>query len=190
MNLPFISDKTFNNIDYSVNELPKAEYDNCTFIDCVFADTYISNISFLECEFIDCNLSMAKPKQTTLKDVRFNNCKLVGFPFNTCNDFLMSLDFNGCNLNLASFSNLNLKNTQFKNCNLQEADFTRADLTASEFSDCDLNRAIFDNTNLEKADFTSANNFLINPEINRLKFAKFSKNNVIGLLKKYNIKIE
>ncbi len=96
MELPLIQDETFKNIDYSVNELAKAEYDNCTFIDCVFTATYISNISFLECEFIDCNLSMAKPKQTTLTDVSFNNCKLVGFPFNTCNDFLISLDFEGC----------------------------------------------------------------------------------------------
>ena len=190
MELPVIQDKTFKNIDYSVKELTKAEYDNCTFIDCVFADSYISNISFLECEFIDCNLSMAKSKLTTLKDVSFNNCKLVGFPFNTCNDFLMSLNFNGCNLNLSSFSNLNLKSTQFKNCNLQEADFTETDLTNSVFSDCDLNRAIFDNTNLEKVDFRTAHNFLINPEINRLKHAKFTKNNIIGLLKKYNIKIE
>ena len=133
---------------------------------------------------------MAKSKQTSLKDVRFKNCKLVGFPFNTCNDFLISIDFDGCNLNLASFSNLNLKSTQFKNCNLQEADFTETDLTNSAFIDCDLNCAIFDRTNLEKADFTTAHAFFINPEINRLKFAKFSKNNVIGLLKKYNIKIE
>ena len=75
MNLPFIADKTFQGIDYTTNELPKAEYDNCTFIDCIFSDSYISNISFLESEFIDCNLSMAKSKNTTLKDMRFKNCK-------------------------------------------------------------------------------------------------------------------
>lgn len=190
MKLPLIQDKVFKNINYTEAELPKAEYDNCTFIDCVFTDGYISNITFLECEFIDCNLSMVKSKQTTLNNVKFINCKLVGFPFNTCNDFLMSLNFKGCNLNLASFNNLNLKGTQFNNCNLQEVDFTETDLTGCEFLNCNLNRAIFDKTNLEKTDFSTASDFFINPEINNLKFAQFSKNNVIGLLKKYNIKIK
>ena len=110
------------------------------------------------------------------------------FPFNTCNDFLMSLDFDGCNLNLASFSNLSIKETQFKNCNLQETDFTETDLTGSAFIDCDLNRAVFDRTILEKADFTTARDFFINPEINRLKFAIFSKNNPSDCLKSIILK--
>jgi len=190
MELPLTHNKTYKNIDYSVNNLPIGEYENCTFINCIFSESYISNISFLECEFIECNLSMAKCKQTMFKDVSFSKCKLVGFPFFTCNDFLISMSFNECNLNLAGFQNLNLKGTQFKDCNLQEADFTDTNLTNSRFLNCDLNRTIFDETNLENADLRTAINLLIDPDINRLKFAKFSKNNVAGLLKRYNIEIE
>ncbi len=65
MNLPFISDKTYKEIDFTQNHLVKAEYDNCTFINCIFTESYLSNISFLECNFIDCNLSNVKVKGTT-----------------------------------------------------------------------------------------------------------------------------
>ena len=190
MTLPLIQDKTFKGKDYSVKHLPKAEYDNCTFVNCNFSNSFLSTIGFIECEFVDCNLSMVKAKQSTLKDIHFNNCKLVGFPFDTCNNFLMSLEFDQCNLNLASFNGLNLKGTRFNDCNLKEADFTETDLTGSMFSSCDLHRAIFDNSTLDKIDFTTAINFSINPENNKLKHAKFSQINAIRLLEKYNIKIE
>ena len=39
MNLPFISDKTYANIDFTRKFLLKAEYDNCVFIDCLFTDS-------------------------------------------------------------------------------------------------------------------------------------------------------
>ena len=50
--------------------------------------------------------------------------------------------------------------------------------------------ATFDNSNLEKVDFTTAFNFSIDPEINRIKKAKFSLAGVLGLLNKYDIIIE
>jgi len=71
MNLPLITDKTFNNIDYTINNLPKGEYDNCTFSNCNFSNTFLSGISFLECEFTDCNSSSFKLGETTFKDIIF-----------------------------------------------------------------------------------------------------------------------
>jgi len=73
---------------------------------------------------------------------------------------------------------------------LKETDFSEVNLSASVFSDCDLSGAIFSNTNLEKVDFRTANNFLIDPEFNKLKKAKFSAFNLEGLLYKYQIDIE
>ncbi|WP_230935650.1 pentapeptide repeat-containing protein [Psychroserpens luteolus] len=116
MNVPFISDKTYKNINYTNTNLPKAEYDNCTFINCNFSESYISTISFMDCEFIDCNFSMVKAKDAIFKDVLFNNCKLVGFPFHDCNSFLMSMTFKSSQLNFASFQDLKLKETTFDQC--------------------------------------------------------------------------
>jgi uncharacterized protein YjbI with pentapeptide repeats len=85
---------------------------------------------------------------------------------------------------------MKIKSRIFKNCQLLETDFSESDLTASVFDNCDLSGATFDNTNIEKADFTTAFNFSIDPEINRIKKAKFSLPEVLGLLNKYDIVIE
>ena len=69
-------------------------------------------------------------------------------------------------------------------------DFTECDLTASIFENCDLNNATFDNTIIEKVDFRTAFNYSINPELNRIKKAKFSIEGISGLLSKYDIDIE
>ena len=73
---------------------------------------------------------------------------------------------------------------------MQEADFTETVLLNSKFDNCDLSKTVFDRTNLENVNFSSAYNFSINPEENKLKGATFNKNNVVGLLSKYEIIIE
>jgi uncharacterized protein YjbI with pentapeptide repeats len=73
---------------------------------------------------------------------------------------------------------------------LQEPDFTECDLTDSLFDNCDLTRATFDNTVIEKADFRTSYNYTIDPEINRIKKARFSINGISGLLEKYDLIID
>jgi fluoroquinolone resistance protein len=187
---PTFEDEGFKGIDYSVDTLPKGEYERCSFVNCSFADVDLYNITFLECEFENCNFSMAKLNNTGLKSVTFENCKLVGVQFDRCNPFLLAMRFDNCQLNLSSFYKLKLKNTHFNNCMLHEADFTETDLTGSNFENCDLLNAIFDHTILEKTDFRSSFNYSIDPETNLIKKAKFSREGVSGLLDKYQIEIE
>jgi uncharacterized protein YjbI with pentapeptide repeats len=85
---------------------------------------------------------------------------------------------------------LQLKKQYFRSCKFNEADFTESELTAAVFEDCDLQNALFERSVLEQADFSTARNFKIDPERNRLKKAKFSKDGVVGLLGKYDIVIE
>lgn len=180
----------FERIDYTANSLPKGEYEICTFLNCVFYNTDLSHITFRECKFDSCDFSLAKLKNTALNDIRFVDCKLLGVQFEECNPFLLSLDFENCLLKLAVFNKIKLKKTHFKNCNLQETDFTETDLTASTFDNCDLQRAIFHKTILEKADFRTSFHYSIDPELNRIKKARFSRLGVVGLLDKYGIEIE
>ena len=102
---------------------------------------------------------------------------------------MLSFSFDYCELRLSSFYKLKIPRTIFKNCGLQEVDFVEADLSNSAFESCDLTGAIFESTNLEKADLRSSVHYSINPEINKIKKAKFSLPAVIGLLDKYQIEI-
>jgi uncharacterized protein YjbI with pentapeptide repeats len=72
---------------------------------------------------------------------------------------------------------------------LHETDFTECDLSESVFDNCDLQRAIFFNSVIQEVDFRNAYNYSINPEVNRIKNAKFSLPGVTGLLDNYDIEI-
>jgi len=190
MEKTYIEDEKFENIDFSQKTLPEAEYDNCQFVNCDFSNSDLFKVVFSECEFNRCNLSMAKLEKTAVKDIQFKECKLLGVHFETCDEFLFAVRFENCLMNLASFYKRKLKKTKFVNCSLQEADFAEADLGSSVFDNCDLAHAIFQQTNLEKADFRTSYNYSIDPELNKIKKAKFSIPSVTGLLDKYDIEIE
>jgi len=189
MEQTYIEDQEFESIDYSQHKLVEGEYENCVFTNCNFSGLNLSRLSFSECSFIDCNLSMVKLTGTTLRDIKFKGCKLLGLHFEDCSDFLFSVSFDNCNLNLSSFFKRKLKKTTFNNTSLQEVDFTEADLSLAIFNNCDMLGATFIDTILEKADFRTAYNYAIDPEQNRIKKAKFSMSGVSGLLLKYDLEI-
>jgi fluoroquinolone resistance protein len=194
----FIEETTFDKVDFTQTPLTMGEYEYCIFTNCNFSNSDLSDFIFLECEFLDCNLSLTKLIQTALKGVKFKNCKMVGLNFRGCNEFGFIVYFEGCTLNYASFSNVDvdlkkrtkLKHTIFRNSLLQEVDFTQCDLSYVIFDNCDLIGAIFEDTILEKADFRTAFNYSIDPELNRIKKAKFSRSGLAGLLDKYDLEID
>jgi uncharacterized protein YjbI with pentapeptide repeats len=115
---------------------------------------------------------------------------LLGLHFEDCNDLIIAFEFDGCNLEMSSFYKLKLKGTKFKNSKISDVDFTETDLSNSIFDNCDLGKTVFHNSNLEKADFRTSFNYSIDPEMNRVKRAKFSLPGIAGLLDKYDIEIE
>lgn len=189
MDKPFVTDRHFLNEDFSKIRLVRGDYEECVFKKCQFQNGFLDNQHFSECEFISCDLSNTNIKHTVLNDVVFKECKLIGLRFEDLKDSLLSLRFDNCQLDFASFFQLKLKNTSFKDCNLLETDFTESDLTGSSFAHANLERTVFHQTNLQKVDFTTAINLSLNPELNQLKKAKFGKESVLGLLKKYDIVI-
>jgi fluoroquinolone resistance protein len=198
MSQVFIEEKTFDKIDFTQNPLGKGEYEYCTFLNCDFSYSDLSELKFLECEFSGCNLSLAKLTQTALKDIKFKNSKMLGLNFGECNEFGFAVSFDTCILNRSSFVSMasplkkrvKLKQTVFKNSQLYEVDFTECDLSSAVFDGCDLTGAIFKDTILEKADLRTAINYSIDPELNRIKKAKFSRSGIAGLLDKYDIEID
>ena len=83
-----------------------------------------------------------------------------------------------------------MKNTAFQDCSLKEVDFTEVDLTGSVFQNTELERATFQRSNLEKVDFRTALNYAIDPELNKIKKAKFALSGIAGLLTRHQIVID
>ena len=103
---------------------------------------------------------------------------------------MFSFSFKDCFLDYSTFYGTKLRKTNFVNCSLKEVDFAEADLQQVLFQDCDLYGTIFVNSILEKADFRSARNFNLDPDLNKMKKAKFSVTNLSGLLYKHNLDID
>jgi len=186
----YIEDKKFEKINFIEKPLLIGTYENCVFNNCDFSNADLSNFSFSECEFSGCNISMAKLTKTSFNDIVFKDCKLLGLYFEDCHSTPFIVAFENCILNFSSFYKQKLKKTVFRNSTIQEVDFTDADLHSSVFDQCDLTKTKFENTILEKVDLRTAFNYSINPELNKIKKAKFSIPGIIGLLDKYDIEIE
>jgi len=184
-----ILDQTFLKINFIDKIKPKEEYENCKFINCNFAEANLLDVVFMECTFEDCDLSLARLNETAFRDVKFIGCKMLGLKFDHCNAFGLSFQFEKCNLNHSSFYKIKAIKSIFIHCQLHEVDFTEANLTSSLFQSSDLFRAVFQHSILEKVDFTTAYNYLIDPEQNNIRKAKFSIDGIVGLLKKYDIQI-
>jgi fluoroquinolone resistance protein len=190
MNTKLFEFHDFDKIDFTSDPPQKAEYDHCNFLNCNFYESDISDIIFNSCLFENCDFSLVRCMNAVFNDVRFIRCKLLGLHLDNCNPLLLSVYFENCFIRISSFYNLKLKKTKFIGCNLQEADFTGTDLSGALFDNCDLQGALFDNTNLERADLYSSYQYSIDPEKNRLRKARFSRQGIAGLLTKYDLDIE
>ena len=119
-----------NEIFENEKSLAKAKYDYCTFVNCSFANSDLSEIVFIECTFENCDLSNANIDLTAFKTAVFKGCKLIGLRFDACQSTLLAFDFVDCIMDYSSFYNLKLPNTSFKNCQLHEVDFSEANFLA------------------------------------------------------------
>jgi fluoroquinolone resistance protein len=184
-----VEEEVFERKDFTQEALPKGEYTQCTFKQCTFAKADLINVAFVECTFEGCDLSLARIRQAAFREVTFTDCKLLGLSFDQANAFLFAIAPTNCVLDSAAFQKMDLKGTMFRGCRMQGTDLSGADLSGASFDECDLLDAVFDGTVLERADLRAAHGFVIDPERNRLKGARFSESGLGGLLAKYGIAI-
>jgi fluoroquinolone resistance protein len=185
----FIDGVVFEKENFTLKPLVKGVYEQCVFKLCDFSGSNLNDLRFSECLFDSCNLSMAKLINTAFNDVRFKNCKMLGMHFDDCNPLGFTVNFENCNLAQSVFFKVILKKALFMNSRLTEADLTEADFTSVAFENCDFSGATFYRTILEKTDLSSSFNYVIDPEKNNIRKARFSLHGIAGLLTKYNIEI-
>ncbi|WP_133271352.1 pentapeptide repeat-containing protein [Hymenobacter radiodurans] len=171
----------------AVEIAPQQEMEQCRFVACDFSGADFTDKRFIDCLFERCNLSLAKLAGAGLQNVSFRECKLSGVQFAACRDMWFEVEFAHCQLPYASFHGKRMRGTRFANCVLTEADFSYADLTEAVFQECNLTGAVFEQTQLTATDFTTASGFLIDPDMNVVKRARFSLEGLPGLLSKHEI---
>jgi uncharacterized protein YjbI with pentapeptide repeats len=181
--------KTFEKVVFTGQKVRSREFENCIFKNCDFSNTAFLSSTFMDCNFIGCNLSLIELAGSSLKNVTFNDCKLLGIAFHACDDFLFQVAFANCILDFASFANKKMPKTKFTECSLKEASFIGTTLKQAAFDQCDLAETIFNGADLTACDFTTAANYQIDPQFNVLTKARFSLQGIPGLLEKYDIKI-
>lgn len=132
----------FDKEDFRVRTAARS-YEDCLFTGCLFSSADLRDCEFTDCRFERCDLSMALLENTSMRTVRFHECKLLGTSFENCNQILFSPDFERCLLDYASFRRAKLRKRLFCGCSLRQADFSAADLSGAVFADCDLGRSDF-----------------------------------------------
>ncbi|AQX00390.1 pentapeptide repeat-containing protein [Elizabethkingia anophelis] len=183
-------DKTFDKINFKETPLPKGDYEFCSFNNCDFSEADLFSVSFTECQFVNCNFSLTKFGRTSFRDVKFNDCKLMGLHFENCNPFGLSFCFEDCQILHSSFYQQNIAKTLFKNCRIIETDFTETNLSYVVFDNSDLSGSVFSGSILERTDFRTAKYFSVDLSKNKVKKAKFSAHNLVGLLDNYDLEID
>lgn len=182
-------DKTFEKVVYAETKVSGTEFQNCTFLKCDFSNAEFLNNRFVDCTFEASNLSMMKLGGSTLNNIVFKECKIIGVNFSECDDFLFQVRFEHCTLDYASFMGKKMTKTKFIKTTLKEVNFIRANLSGALFQETDLSGTFFNGTDITSANFSTAFNYNIDPELNIIKKASFSMHGLHGLLHKYNIKV-
>ena len=114
MEQAFITDKTYDNIEFDKTPLGKGEYEDCNFFNCDFSNTDLAELTFIACRFVGCNLSLATLTKTSFQDAKFKECKMLGLHFENCNQFGLSFSFENCSLNHSSFYKTKIRKTVFE----------------------------------------------------------------------------
>ncbi|WP_420146717.1 pentapeptide repeat-containing protein [Spirosoma sp.] len=182
-------DQIFTQSENIIATWTNQEFEQCTFRKLDFSGTALTSSNFINCRFEDCNLTRAELKNTKLYDVSFVNCKLAHVDFSHCNAFGFHADFEECQLDYTIFLNRKLRKAHFIDCSIKEAQFLKCDLTGTVFKNCNLELAKFEDANLTQVDFATSYNLEIDPEMNKLKKARFSLHSLPGLLTKYDLVI-
>ncbi|MFB2754094.1 pentapeptide repeat-containing protein [Shewanella xiamenensis] len=162
------------------------EFEECEFQDCQFSDSTFRNCKFIDCRFVGCNLSLLKVPLSQFNGVSFEECKLVGIDWTRAAwprlSFAAPFSFRTCILNDCSFMGLKLDEMVLEGCKAQDVDFREGKFNRANFSYSDFRHSLFGRTELMEADFSEATDYDIDIFNNKIKGAKFSRDEAIRLL--------
>ncbi|MCP3660205.1 MAG: pentapeptide repeat-containing protein [Bacteroidetes bacterium] len=187
------SEKVFEDIILTKDEIISKEFYDCNFIKCDFSESFLQNCKFYDCNFENSNLSSVKIKNSAYSNTSFKNSKLVGINWTEATwertQLYRPINFFECNISYSTFLAMKLKEIEIIGCLAKDVDFREADLTEANFKETNLVDSLFLNTNLTKTNFRNAKNYTIDITINKVKQAKFTLPEAMALLYSLDIQI-
>lgn len=148
----------------------------------------LSDHKYLDCTVRNSVISGCAIDRAVLS-VHFEQCKIEGLNFFTVKTSLLAVSFERCVIRHCSFAGLKLHNTRFTHCELINVDFADADLTSADFQSSRFVESTFNNTTLTKANFREAIGYMIDPQRNKVRGARFDLPEVLSLLLPFGIRI-
>jgi uncharacterized protein YjbI with pentapeptide repeats len=107
--------------------------------------------------------------------------------FASCNTLGLEVRLEKCVADRANFEGMDAKGVAWIGGRACGADFTGANLEGVAFNEVDLTGAMFERTRLEGADFRTATGWRIRPSENRVRGAKFRRDDLEGLVSGLNL---
>ena len=168
------------------------DFDECTFTGSLEGGRLVG-CTFTECEFVGANLSRVDLTDSRFIDCTFTGCKVLAVNFAVMGTGVVSatpVTFERCQFELSTFQGLDARGFAFRECGLVEVDFSEADLRRASFVDSRLDGARFTRSDLREADFRGATGYAIDVRDSRVKGARFSAGEALGLLEPFGIELD
>lgn len=174
--------------DVEVTRLAGVEFDRCRFERCRFIDAALSRVVFERCTFVECDLTRVAFGDSSLRGVRFEDCKLFAVDFARAGDN-PDVVFERSILRCALFHGINLRTTRFASCQLQEASFLDSDLQDADFAGSELDNATFRRCSLAGADFSTTTGLVFEPAQNQSRDALIGVDTAIQLARAVGLRV-
>ncbi|MCH1930278.1 pentapeptide repeat-containing protein [Shewanella sp. A25] len=183
----------FNQLNEADSQWHGLEFEECEFHDCNFSAAQWRKCKFSDCRFIGCNLSLLELSLSQFSGVEFDECKLVGIDWTRASwpplTFASPLIFRASIVSDSSFMGLKLDEMVMQSCRAHDVDFRDGRFHRADFSGTDFGHSLFGRTELIDADFTDATDYDIDIFSNKIKGAKFSREEAIRLLNGLDIEL-
>ncbi len=176
----------FAGLDLAGLSLEGKSFEGCEFRHCRFSGAMLERCRFVDCSFHDCDLTGVVLSGSRLQAVTLIACTAIGIDWGRAHwskyAITPQLRFHRSTLDDASFFGLELKELVIEDCRAHRVDFREGCFDRADFSRTDLRHSLFVRTGLRRADFTGATAYDIDPGLNAVEGARFSRDEAVRLL--------
>lgn len=185
--------KRFEGMRYD-SDIESNEYAECLFEQCQFMDMALRNVVFSNCVFTGCTFRNVDMSGLRMQNASFQDCAFIGIDWSevrrTGKLFPLFKEIGGCTLKFNNFFKMKIPKISIVDSSLLDCAFMECELAGSVFRNVDFQDTTFQDCDLSKADFREARNYKINTTSNRVRKARFSLPEVVGLLDNLDVIIE